>query len=87
MQWQDFDPQTGRVAIQRTRTRSATGPAKTARSVRQAVLTHPTCEVTPAWQAGATPESRTVLARLSQCVPLDPGAPLFASLRQPGRPM
>jgi integrase len=87
LQWQDFDPQTGRVAIQRTRTRGATGPAKTARSVRHAALTYPTCEATPAWNAGATPESRSVLARLARCVPLDPTAPLFPSLKHPGRPM
>lgn len=87
LQWQDFDPQTGRVAIQRTRTSRATGPPKTARSVRQAALTHPTCEGTPAWQPGGTPESRAVLARLAQLVPLDPAAPLFGSLKHPGRPM
>jgi len=28
-----------------------------------------------------------VLARLAQCVPLDPAAPLFGSLKHPGRPM
>ena len=87
LQHQDFDPETGRVAIQRTRTRGVTGPTKTARSVRQAALTHPTCEATPAWQAGTTPESRTVLARLAQLVSLDSSAPLFPSLKHPGRPM
>jgi integrase len=85
LRYEDLDPQAGRVAIQRTR--SATGPAKTARSVRLAALTHPTCEATAAWQAGATPESRAVLARLTQCVPLDPSTPLFPSLKRPGRPM
>jgi integrase len=87
LRFEDFDPQAGRVAIQRTRTRGATGPAKTARSVRLAALTHPTCEATHAWQPGATPESRTVLAQLTQCVPLDPTSPLFPSLKRPGRPM
>jgi integrase len=87
LQHQDLDPRTGLVSIQRTRTQGATGPAKTARSVRQAALTHPTCEATLVWQPGGTPESLTVLARLAQCVPLDPAAPLFGSLKHPGQPM
>ena len=87
LQHQDLDPQTGRVSIQRTRTLRATGPTKTARSVRQAALTHPTCEATPAWQPGATPESVSVLTRLGQFAALDPTAPLFDSLTLPGRPM
>ena len=57
------------------------------RSVRQAAITHPTCEATAAWQPGASPESRTVLSRLAQLVPLDATAPLFGSLKHPGRPM
>jgi integrase len=87
LQRQDLDPQTGRVAIRRTRTSLITGPPKTARSVREAALTHPTCEATAAWQAGATPESLMVLARLGQRVPLDSTAPLFPSLRRPERAM
>jgi integrase len=87
LQHRDLDPRTGRVSIQRTRTQGVTGPAKTARSVRQAAITHPTCEATAAWQPGATPESLTVLPRLAQLVPLDATAPLFGSLKHPGRPM
>jgi integrase len=87
LQHQDLDPRTGLVSIQRTRTQGATGPAKTARSVREAAITHPTCEATAAWQPGATPESLTLLARLAQCVPLNPAAPLFGSLKHAGRPM
>ena len=84
LQHQDFDPRTGRVSIQRTRTLGVTGPAKTARSVREAALTHPTCEATAAWQPGTTPKSRVVLARLSQLVPLDPAAPLLYVAQQSG---
>jgi integrase len=69
LQHQDLDPRTGMVSIQRTRTQGATGPAKTARSVRRASLTHPTCEATAAWQPGSTPESLAVLSRLAQLVP------------------
>ena len=87
LQRQDLDPRTGAVSIQRTRTQGATGPPKTARSVRQASLTHPTCEATAAWQPGSTPESLAVLARLAQLVPLDLAAPLFGSFKHPGRPM
>jgi integrase len=87
LQHQDLDPRAGLVSIQRTRTQGATGPTKTARSVRQAAITHPTCEATPAWQPGATPESLSVLARLAQLVPLDQSAPLFGSLKHPGRTM
>ena len=87
LQHQDLDPRTGRVSIQRTRTQGVTGPAKTARSVRQAAITHPTCEATAAWRPGATPERLTVLSRLAQLVPLDGTAPLFGSLKHPGRPM
>jgi integrase len=87
LQHQDLDPRSGLVSIQRTRTQGATGPTKTARSVRQAAITHPTCEATPAWQPGATPESLSVLERLGQLTPLDPAAPLFGSLKHPGRLM
>src|SRR5690242_21754959 len=66
LQHQDLDPHTGLVSIRRTRTQGATGPAKTARSAREAAITHPTCEATPVWQPGATPESLSVLPRLAQ---------------------
>lgn len=48
LQHKDLGLRTGRVSIQRTRTQGVTGPAKTARSVRQAAITHPTCEATAA---------------------------------------
>ncbi len=87
LQGQDVDPRTGLVSIQRTRSQRATGPTKTLRSVRLAALTHPTCEPTAAWEPGATPESLTVVTRLALLVHLDPSAPLFGSLKHPGRPM
>jgi integrase len=87
LQHQDLDPRTGLVSIQRTRTQGATGPTKTARSVRQAAITHPTCEATAAWQPGATTESQGVLTRLGQFAAMDPTTPLFGSLKHPGRVM
>ena len=87
LQHQDFDAATGEVQVRRTRTMGVLGPTKTRRSVRRASLLHPTCEVTLAWQPGATAESRSVVAQLERLMPIDPMAPLFGSLKHPGRPM
>jgi len=51
--------------VQRSRTKRRVGPTKTGRTRLVSVL-HPVCEDTPAWQPGATPESRSVLAGLQR---------------------
>lgn len=83
----DFDPSTGKVVIQRTRSGKRVGPPKTGRSRREASLTYPVCEETAAWQTGATEESRSVVERLTKVATLDPTCPLFGSPTDPTQPM
>jgi len=82
LQWQDFDPRTGQVAISRTRTHMRTGPPKTLQSARLAAMTFPTLDDTAAWMP--TPTSTAVLARVGSIVPLDATFPLFPNSQ--GRP-
>ncbi len=61
----DLDLVAGVVHVQRSRTKRRVGLTKTGRTRLVSVL-HPVCEDTPAWQPGATPESRSVLAGLQR---------------------
>jgi integrase len=73
------------VKVERTLTHGRLGPAKTLRSRRTASLLYPLVEPTADW--GPTTESRSVLDRLARVVPLNPDAPLFGSIANPGHPM
>jgi integrase len=81
----DLDPLRGEVKVERTLTHGRLGPAKTLRSRRTASLLYPLVEPTADW--GPTTESRSVLDRLARVVPLNPDAPLFGSIANPGHPM
>jgi integrase len=81
----DLDPLRGEVKVERTLTHGRLGPAKTLRSRRTASLLYPLVEPTADW--GPTMESRSVLDRLARVVPLNPDAPLFGSIANPGHPM
>jgi integrase len=81
----DLDPLRGEVKVERTLTHGRIGPAKTLRSRRTASLLYPVVEPTADW--GPTTESRAVLDRLARVVPLNPDAPLFDSIAEPGHPM
>jgi integrase len=81
----DLDPLRGEVKVERTLTHGRLGPAKTLRSRRTASLLYPVVEPTADW--GPTTESRSVLDRLARVVPLNPDAPLFGSIANPGHPM
>jgi len=81
----DLDPLRGEVKVERTLTHGRLGPAKTLRSRRTASLLYPVVEPTAGW--GPTTESRAVLDRLARVVPLNPDAPLFGSIADPGHPM
>ena len=83
----DLDQGAGMVLVQRTLTHGKFGPPKTLRSKRTASVTYPVCEAIPDWNPGATPDSRSVLDRLAKVVPLNPDAPLFGSIADPGQPM
>ena len=74
----DLDLVTGVAHVQRSRTKRRVGPTKTGRTRLVSVL-HPVCEDTPAWQPGATPESRSVLAGLQRLpvASLEPNGDLF----------
>ena len=87
LQYGDFDPSTGKVVIQRTRSGKRVGPPKTGRSRREASLTYPVCEETAAWQVGATEESRSVVERLTRVAALDATCPIFGSPSDPTQPM
>jgi integrase len=77
LRYQDFDPRSGQVSINLTRTARRVGPPKTRGSVRMAALTFPVLEDIAEWQP--TTSSTAVLARVGAIVPLDPTAPLFAN--------
>jgi integrase len=81
----DLDPLRGEVKVERTLTHGRLGPAKTLRSRRTAGLLYPVVEPGAGWEP--TPESRFVLDRLAKVVPLNPDAPLFGSIANPGHPM
>jgi len=81
----DLDPLRGEVKVERTLTHGRLGPAKTLRSRRTASLLYPVVEPTADW--GPTTESRSMLDRLARVVPLNPDAPLFGSIANPGHPM
>ena len=80
-----LDPMRGDVKVERTLTHGRVGDPKTRRSKRTASLLYPVCEPGADWDP--TPESRSVLDRLAKVVPLNPDAPLFGSLANPGQPM
>ena len=71
--------------MERTLTHGRLGPAKTLRSRRTTSLLYPVVEPTANW--GPTTQSRSVLDRLARVVPLNPDAPLFGSIAEPGHPM
>ena len=71
--------------MERTLTHGRLGPAKTLRSRRAASLLYPVVEPIAGW--GPTTQSRSVLDRLAKVVPLNPDAPLFGSIVNPGSPM
>jgi integrase len=83
-----LDPSAGLVKIEHSLDRHGQrGPTKTLRSLRTASLLYPVCESVADWAPGATAESRSVLLRLAQVVPLDETAPLFPSLDDATQPM
>ena len=63
LQERDLDMLHGTVTVRRTWTRGRLGPTKTGH-VRTVSILHPVCEATAAWHPGATPETRSLLARV-----------------------